>query len=267
MKSPKSLLLGGVALLTATVVVAQLTPEQREAAEKALRQKIADMEAPKKSATAPKSQVVVKDSKKDGEAAKGMTPEQEARAREALAQSRAGGGLSPEQEAKARAALNQAYAAGSLAPDKEAMARAALNEAYAKADKSLSPEQEAKARAALGEAYAKLDKSLSPEQEAMARESLTAQYAALDKQEQERMAAAKANEPKPAEKKYGTAAKSSASKSSANGGKYEKPDDIALSQEQWNQLVDLTEDYKSDKVSASEYHAKRAGIVSGGGAQ
>jgi len=256
MKSPKLVLLAGAALLTATVVVAQLTPEQRKAAEEALQKKMQELDAREGSRSGGKPQIVIKDSK-TGTASKGLTPEQEAKAREALAKSYPGGGkgLTPEQEAKARAALNQAYAGSTLSPEREAKARAALNQAYAKADKSLSPEQEAKARAALTQAYAKADRTLSPEQEAMAREALLAKNAELNKRDQ---LAGKA----PA----GTVMGADGSPI-ASTGKYQKPEDITISQEQWNQLVDLTEAYKTDKIGAAEYHAKRSEVIGAGGAQ
>ncbi len=258
MKSPKLVLLGGVAFLTATVVVAQLTPEQRKAAEEALQKKMQELDARDGAKSAPRPQIVIKDSKPAPTASKSLTPEQ---------------------EAKARAALNQAYAGNALSPEREAKARAALNQAYAKADKTLSPEQEAKARAALNQAYAKADKVLTPEQEAMAREALVAKNAELNKRDQQLASKAPAAPAAPAKTPTRLAKAPTGSAKAPAGlalaaagstipatGKYQKPEDIGISQEQWNQLVDLTDAYRTDKIGAAEYHARRSEVI-GGGAQ
>jgi hypothetical protein len=307
MKSPKMILLGGVAALTATVVIAQLTPEQRRAADEALRQKMEELNAREraskgskaaKPAPAPAPAPVVKSTPApapvvaSAPAAKGLTPEQEAAARQALRNAMAAQpaapsavvagapskGLTPEQEAAARQALRNAMAAQpaapsavvagapskGLTPEQEAAARQALRNASLPPSQPVNPPTVVKTTAS-NPSVIVATKGLTPEQEAAAREALMLKMAELNARDAKPAAPAapKLVVAQPAQQPAAAPVKTQPVAPRAVKGK-PMPEGLPISQAQWDQIVALTALYKADRITPTEYHAKRASIIAEG---
>jgi hypothetical protein len=100
-------------------------------------------------------------------------------------------------------------------------------------------------------------KGLTPEQEAAAREALMLKMAELNARD------AKPTAPAAPKLVVAQPAPQPAVAPRAVMGK-PMPEGLPITQAQWDQIVALTSLYKADRITPTEYHAKRAAIIAEG---
>lgn len=189
-----------------------------------------------------------------GPATKGLTPEQEAAARQALRNAMAA------QPAAPSAVVAGAPSKG-LTPEQEAAARQALRNASLPPSQPVTPPTVVKTTAS-NPSVIVATKGLTPEQEAAAREALMLKMAELNARDTKPAAPAapKLVVAQPAQQPATASAKAQPAAPRAVMGK-PMPEGLPISQAQWDQIVALTALYKADRITPTEYHAKRASII------